>query len=50
MLQPLSEQVSNERRFQLLVEAVTDYAIYLLDPQGRIASWNGGAVMKLTPK
>ncbi len=29
--------------FRLLVESVKDYAIYLLDPTGRIASWNTGA-------
>jgi PAS domain S-box-containing protein len=28
---------------RLLVESVTDYAIFLLDPSGRIASWNAGA-------
>ena len=43
MLQPLAEQVGHDRRFQLLVEAVTDYAIYLLDQDGNIASWNLGA-------
>ncbi len=32
-----------ERRFDLLVEAVTDYAIYLLDTEGRISEWNSGA-------
>jgi hypothetical protein len=32
-----------ERRLQLLVEAVVDYAIFLLDAEGRIASWNAGA-------
>jgi len=32
-----------ERRFQLLVEAVSDYAIYMLGPDGRIMSWNAGA-------
>jgi len=32
-----------EGRFQLLVESVTDYAIYMLDPNGRVASWNAGA-------
>jgi PAS domain S-box-containing protein len=29
--------------FHLLVESVTDYAIYMLDPTGRVASWNVGA-------
>jgi PAS domain S-box-containing protein len=30
-------------RYRLLVEAVTDYAIYMLDPEGTITSWNAGA-------
>ncbi|WP_114946548.1 hybrid sensor histidine kinase/response regulator [Microvirga calopogonii] len=34
---------SQERRFRLLVDAVTDYAIYMLDPTGIVASWNPGA-------
>jgi PAS domain S-box-containing protein len=29
--------------YRLLVDAVTDYAIYMLDPSGRVASWNPGA-------
>jgi PAS domain S-box-containing protein len=33
----------SEERFRLLVEGVTDYAIYMLDPDGLITSWNGGA-------
>src|SRR5271166_3235353 len=32
-----------ERRFQILVEGVTDYAIYMLDPGGAIVNWNPGA-------
>ncbi len=35
--------IPEEERFRLLVESVTDYAIYLLDPAGHIASWNVGA-------
>jgi PAS domain S-box-containing protein len=35
--------LSEEQRFRLLVSAVTDYAIYMLDPDGRIATWNPGA-------
>jgi PAS domain S-box-containing protein len=31
------------RQFQLLVEGVVDYAIYLLDPKGIVTSWNPGA-------
>ncbi|CAN7630956.1 ATP-binding protein [Bosea sp. LjRoot237] len=30
-------------RYRLLVESVTDYAIYMLDPQGMVISWNPGA-------
>ena len=33
----------SEERFRLLVNAVADYAIILLDTQGRVASWNEGA-------
>jgi PAS domain S-box-containing protein len=32
-----------ERRFRLLVESVTDYAIYMLDAQGHVVNWNTGA-------
>jgi len=31
-------------RLQLLIDAVIDYAIYMLDPEGRVLSWNAGAV------
>jgi PAS domain S-box-containing protein len=34
---------ADEGRFQLLVDAVTDYALYMLDPDGRVVSWNTGA-------
>ncbi|NKE67165.1 PAS domain S-box protein [Ramlibacter sp. RBP-2] len=30
-------------RFQLLVEAVVDYGIFMLDPEGHVLSWNSGA-------
>jgi PAS domain S-box-containing protein len=33
----------SEERFRLLVSEVADYAILMLDPEGRIASWNAGA-------
>lgn len=36
-------QVDVDRRFELLVKAVKDYAIYLIDRDGRVASWNAGA-------
>jgi PAS domain S-box-containing protein len=32
-----------DQRLQLLVAGIRDYAIYLLDPEGRVASWNAGA-------
>lgn len=38
-----SELPFAEDQFRLMVEAVVDYAIYMLDPEGRIASWNAGA-------
>lgn len=33
----------SEQRFRLLVESVTDYAIFMIDPQGYVQSWNAGA-------
>ncbi|HEY1379970.1 MAG TPA: PAS domain S-box protein, partial [Gemmataceae bacterium] len=33
----------SEQRFRLLVEQVRDYAIFMLDPEGRVATWNAGA-------
>jgi PAS domain S-box-containing protein len=33
----------SEQQFQLLVQGVKDYAIFMLDPQGRITTWNSGA-------
>ncbi|RNI21870.1 PAS domain-containing sensor histidine kinase [Rufibacter latericius] len=37
------ELKESEERFRLLVEGVTDYAIFMLDPAGHIATWNQGA-------
>jgi PAS domain S-box-containing protein len=34
---------ASEQQFQLLVQGVTDYAIYMISPEGKIASWNSGA-------
>ena len=43
----LKESVKTEKeareRFRLLVDGVKDYAIFMLDAQGRVASWNPGA-------
>lgn len=33
----------SEERFRILVEQIRDYAIYMLDPHGRISTWNMGA-------
>jgi PAS domain S-box-containing protein len=33
----------SEERFRLLLEGIDDYAIYMLDLDGRVASWNAGA-------
>jgi PAS domain S-box-containing protein len=34
---------ASERQFRLLVAGVTDYALYMLDPNGIVTSWNAGA-------
>ena len=34
---------TSDGRYRLLVEAITDYAIYMLDREGRVTSWNPGA-------
>ena len=34
----------SEERFRLLLEGVQDYAIMMLDPEGRVSSWNTGAI------
>ncbi len=39
----LTEQRQAELRYRLLIEGVTDYAIYSLDTNGNITSWNTGA-------
>ncbi len=33
----------SEERFRLMVEGVVDYAIYMVDPEGNVDSWNSGA-------
>ncbi len=37
------QTVDQERRFRLLVEGVTDYAIYMLNTDGIVSNWNAGA-------
>ena len=38
-----SPLISSEERFHLLVASVRDYAIFMLDPDGYVATWNPGA-------
>ena len=37
-----SNVLETERQLQLLIDGVTDYAIYMLDPTGVVVSWNHG--------
>ncbi|WP_225984930.1 hybrid sensor histidine kinase/response regulator [Noviherbaspirillum aerium] len=38
-----SSKMTVESRFQLLVSGISDYAIYMLNPEGIVTSWNAGA-------
>src|SRR6266404_1646475 len=38
-----SALLHSEESFRLFVEAVSDYAIFMLDPEGNVATWNTGA-------
>jgi PAS domain S-box-containing protein len=40
---PQAAGAASAEQFRLLVDAVKDYAIFLLDPQGHVVSWNAGA-------
>lgn len=40
---PQNPLLDTERHFRILVQGVTDYALFMLDPDGRIVSWNAGA-------
>ena len=42
-LAPLSPGNLTERHYEMLVQAVVDYAIFMLDPEGYVVSWNAGA-------
>jgi PAS domain S-box-containing protein len=35
--------LTDAQRFQLIISAIRDYAIYMLDPHGKVTSWNKGA-------
>src|SRR3978361_1536358 len=42
-MEPTDVILSDERQYRLLINAVTDYAIYMIDPSGIVTSWNAGA-------
>ncbi|KAL1844182.1 hypothetical protein VTJ49DRAFT_3838 [Mycothermus thermophilus] len=42
-LDPTEPGLTNDDAFRILVQAVKDYAIFLLDTKGRVATWNAGA-------
>ncbi len=42
-LQPRDSKVGDAELFRALVEGVTDYAIFMLNPAGIVSSWNAGA-------
>ncbi len=37
------KKLTDEQRFQYLISGISDYAIYMLDPEGHVSSWNAGA-------
>lgn len=37
------ERKDSEEKYRLLIDGVTDYAIFMLDPAGNVATWNQGA-------
>jgi PAS domain S-box-containing protein len=43
MIKTTKTAAIEEMRFRLLIDAVVDYAIYMIDPDGIITSWNSGA-------
>lgn len=43
LLAVLRESLQDREQFRLLVHSISDYAIYMLDPEGRVISWNKGA-------
>jgi PAS domain S-box-containing protein len=40
---PSIETLDDARRLELLINGITDYAVYLITPEGRVATWNTGA-------
>ena len=44
-----SERGEYEVQLDLLIDAVVDYAIYMIDPEGHVLSWNTGAEPRVHP-
>ncbi len=42
--QALAARGESDKQFKLLVEGVSDYALYMLDPNGNVSTWNSGAL------
>ncbi|MEW6024821.1 MAG: PAS domain S-box protein [Pseudomonadota bacterium] len=40
---PVRHNLTEEQRFQYLISGIRDYAIYMLDTEGHVSSWNTGA-------
>jgi len=43
MMESHDVSLLDQERYRLLVDAISDYAIYMLDPSGHVVSWNAGA-------
>jgi PAS domain S-box-containing protein len=43
LIKEAAQRAQAEGRFQLMVDGVTDYAVFMLDPNGIVANWNTGA-------
>ena len=44
-VEPVSSLKESDERFRVLVESIRDYAVFMLDPDGRVATWNTGAAL-----
>jgi PAS domain S-box-containing protein len=43
MSPPSVHRIEDSRRFELLLNSIVDYAIFMLDAEGRVETWNAGA-------
>lgn len=44
-VEPVSSLKQSDDRFRVLVESIRDYAVFMLDRDGRVATWNTGAAL-----